>query len=333
MARFERCFSQAEGALLATGGALNFLISDHINGTENDPAAFDIHFRENNKLMYYHGTTCVLIASLNGQSVKFAADKRYRGSKHAGDLFKSWQIENAIEIRKNVKSYLAGIRSDVANRYYANEKEGFWQNKLCIYYGPKCDESKEWLIVDRECVLGFGTGEDKEKFYKQKREKYQNIRTSMQSADQKAWGTPKKKGFGDELDMLAISPSKELIAIELKHGSNTSGIYWAPLQVSVYHDAFGEVLESISEGIKTMVVQKVKSGLLPQTALARLPQGNFTSIRSVVAIGKPPSVRSRCWKKMAEVLAAMTNENLSTDIDLATFDMRDGVMSHVFKHC
>lgn len=332
MARFERYFTPEEATLLGTGGALNFLISDHINGAEDDSTAFDIHFRENNKLMYYHGTTCVLIATVNRQSVKFTADKRYRRSKHAGDLFKSWRVENALEIRNSVKLYLAGIRSDVANRYYANGKEGFWQNKLCRYYGPKWDESKEWLIIDRECVLGFKTGKEKKEFYEQKRERYQNIRTRMQSADQKSWGAPKKKGFGDELDMLAISPSKELLTIELKHGGNTSGIYWAPLQVSVYHDAFGEVLESISEGIKTMVAQKVNAGLLPQTALSRLPQGNFTSIRAVVAIGKPPSARSRCWKKMTEVLATMTDLKLSPDIDIATFDMKDGGMSHVFKH-
>ncbi len=331
MARYERFFSPAEESLLCRGGTFNFLISDHINGTSSDPDAFDIHLRENNEIMYYHGTTCILIASLSGQTVRFSADKRYEENRHAGNLFQVWPLKNADELRAMLKSYFAGICNDVNPKFYDNHKEGYWQNRLCIHYGQRWDNSKEWLIIDRESVLGFATKHQKNEFYSTKKTRYQNIKANLQQNDPIRWGIPNVKRFGDELDMLAISPSKELVAIELKHGSSAAGVYWAPLQVSVYRDAFSDVLPEIAKGLIKLVHQKVAFGLLPKGALAMLPDGNFSKVQATVAVGDPNEA-STCWGKMREVLEAMRQAGLPTDINLAKFTLGNNGMQGQFGH-
>jgi len=52
-------------------------------------------------------------------------------------------------------------------------------------------------------------------------------------------------------------------------------IYWGPLQVSLYKNAFEKSLQYISKDIKDMVKQKIRLGLLPSEAAKRLPVENF----------------------------------------------------------
>ena len=171
------------------------------------------------------------------------------------------------------------------------------------------------MIIDCEAVIGFDNAVKKDNFYREYNDNLQKIVEDFQKNDPKKWGTTNKI-FGDELDLLAIGPDNQLLAIELKHGSSTSGIYWGPLQLSLYAHVFGKNLHSISDNIKKMVEQKIRLGLLPSEAEKRLPTGNFENCSAVLAVAEP-NERSHCWEYLKVTLGAVLGINHDFKMDLA----------------
>lgn len=271
-----------------------------------DSNALDIHIREKNKLMLYHGGTCVLViklAKLHEKGfISFSAHKTYMGIGKS--LMREWEVSDdskLSELKKAYVDYLRNIVGEVKPRFYKNKKEGFWNNKICIQLSRHWSPKMDWLIIDRECVLGFENKSEKEVFYKEIKSVYGSIEEKMRKENQEKWGRIDRfKDYGDELDVLAVGPDKELICIELKHWSNASGIYWGPLQTSVYRDAFDKAIKDISKDIKTMVNQKIDLGLIPEDAKKRLPDGNFTNVMGVLLVASP-NERSECWDKLKEI--------------------------------
>lgn len=72
-----------------------------------------------------------------------------------------------------------------------------------------------------------------------------------------------KKGIGNELDFLALDKDGNLLLIELKHGTNTSGIYLSPLQIGLYFEIFNMFpWEELQYSVSQMIDQKKRIGLI-----------------------------------------------------------------------
>lgn len=223
--------------------------------------------------------------------------KESRQQFHA--LMKDWTLSEIPDFKQAWQAYLKAAIVAAHAKYYRNGREGFWQNRLCIEFGRNWTPMSDWLVIDRECVIGFKLSADKKAHYEKANSKALEIKHTFQNYDKKKWGKPDKKEFGDEVDMLALDKSGNLVVIELKHGVNAKGIYWGPLQAGVYHRAFKDALSEVQQGIKALIVQKIKIGLLPATAATRVPS-SLTLGDPVLAIAKPIK-KSRCWGKMVEV--------------------------------
>jgi len=304
---YDRALDKDAFALLAPGGPLRFFITDAA-GAVDDRYAYDIQIRKNNTLMYYHGTTRVLTVCLgvkgNSPPCRLDAAASYRKLRSYGDLAIAMDAGNTSHMREMLVRYLADVAPRTHVRYYRNHKEGYWQNRLCVDFGRHWTAEAPWLVIDRECVIGFGDGNEKRTFYEDKLESYTDIRDRFQEQDEATWGKPAAKTLGDELDLLAIGADGRLLAIELKHGSNPGGVYWGPLQVMAYQDAFAQVLPGVSKRIRDLVEQKIRLGLLPQEAGARVAGDGLTCIRPVLAVAEP-NPRSSCWHKLGTVLSAL----------------------------
>jgi len=312
--RYERSLNKESEDLLKPKGDLNFLIDGYETWLPGDPNAFDIHLREKNKIMIYHGGTRLITITCSKNSankdkkfVKLSADKSYSkvGASYE-TLMTEWASDDLVNKQKEYKNYLIEAAKIAQDKFYNNRKEGWWSNRLSLYFGKNWNVEKEWLIFDREAVLGFKKSDEKGIFYEKMKEKYLGIRSKFRKDDPKIWGKEdSRKSFGDELDFLAIGPEKELLCIELKHGSYTSGIYWGPLQVSVYKDAFHEVASSISGDIKDIVKQKIDLGLLPAEATKWLPDGKFKEVKAIVVIAdfnKKSSSKDKIKKVQDELI-------------------------------
>ena len=290
-ARYDRAV-KGQGLIdaLRSGGALEFLLRD-LPIFEGEINALDVQLREHNQIMYYHGTTRLLLLKLktiDGQiSLQPDASTAYKDHPDCATAFRrlaALGCDAPETTRDAFLSYLTAALAVAGEQYFSNHKEGYWQNQLCVRFGRDCLPDDDWMVIDRECVIGFENADEKEAYYTPILSERSQIRTALQQHDSTKWGQPTAKPFGDELDLLALDSDGHLLAIELKHGTNASGIYWAPLQASAYGSAFERRLPEIAEGIRDLVVQKVELGLLPEHVLTRVGDGAFASVTPILAI-------------------------------------------------
>lgn len=303
-------------------GMLKWLVDDTVMRHPNDPFAIDVHTRDRDCLTYYHGTTKLLSIrhDLNDQLIAFA-DKAYAEAKGYEELMRKWSpadLARAEHDRKLVSGYLESASARATDGYYRNREEGFWQNRLSTAFGRNWKPGMDWLIVDRECVVGFDSDGDRRQVLDPIQEKFQRFRDELQKADPKKWGQPSEKGLGNECDFLAIGPSDELYCIELKHRSYTRGIYWGSLQVAVYAEVFSAALPCITNDLKELVRQKVDLGLLPCEALKRLPRETFRKVVPVLAVADPNDASS-CWTRLAEVMT-QCRESVVSVVEIRNYD-------------
>lgn len=269
----------------------------------NDNFATDLQLREGDRLMFYHGTTALLAIQFNHSTnhLRYSASEAYSGATGFRELMQNWLESNWSLSVDLIPEYLSSAISFAKNGDYRNQTEGYWQNRLCLAFGSQWCPGMDWLIIDREAVVGFANSSEKQELLSPIKRKYQSVRDQLQEQDPLKWGKPSSKGFGDECDFLALGPAGELLCIELKHGSDTSRIYWGCLQVAVYRELFERALDQITEEIKSLVRQKIQLGLLPSQAAERLPEGRFRTVQPILAIVEP-NYQPDCWERFQELM-------------------------------
>lgn len=283
---------------------------------EKPEYAYDIHLREKSEIMVYHGGTCLLtidLSKIKDGTIRFTSksygenndDERKACVPPFQALKEISNVHDADLLIDKVCSFLRVAATTVKPKFFFNNaSEGYWSSKLSIDYGRNWTPGNDWLIIDREAVIGFNST-DKKIASEVKKEFYSAIKQEVgsikQNSDFSGWADV-SKSFGDELDCLAIGRDGQLLCIELKHGDNTSGIYWGPLQAKVYQKAFEEKMAELSEPIIKMVLQKIELGLLPPEAHERIPVGGFNAVRGILAVADAEgNLNSKCWRRANDV--------------------------------
>jgi hypothetical protein len=181
-------------------------------------------------------------------------------------------------------------------------KEGKIQAMLCA------PSTGRFGIIDREVIIGFPKGREKDRIATNKR-LLQPLRAACQRGLEGRWSSVPKE-FGGELDLLAIDPDGRLLAIEVKSESNLVGITWAPLQAIFYAELLKawshEVGQESQRILHRMLRQRIKLGLTrsPNRAL-KYP----LEIVPVVAFGGPPK-SPQAIPRLKKVKKALLDANL-----------------------
>lgn len=160
---------------------------------------------------------------------------------------------------------IAAVSSDSKfDRYYRNEKEGYFQNKLSRSFGICGKADDDFVIIDKEVVIGYKDMQEKNKLYGKIRDGYKLLQKDISDTNSKRYGQDlDKKAIGNELDFLALDKQGNLLLIEYKHGSNTSGIYLSPLQIGMYFDLFKDLPRAaLEKAVFEMLEQKKRIGLI-----------------------------------------------------------------------
>jgi len=293
MLRFKRQLSQPVFQYLLDSGS--FIIPEIMSARPDKmPFALDIQLREQDKIMVYMGTTRLLVIAIdsNRERLTFSAAQSY------SDPFLS-TYKFSIFPKGEITEYLKRTIQKVDSRYFQNRKEGYYQNLICYEYGENAKSDSPFIVIDRECVIGYDDTKAKNKYLKPISDKYRRLIAKVKQNDPKTYGTSKLKNLGNELDLLAVDPEGNLCCIELKHGSNTSGIYWGPFQIAVYKEIFNiQSVQSIFQYIQALIAQKIALGLLPTNAGSVLDgRDNFNTIRPILGIGAP-NPKSKCFTRM-----------------------------------
>lgn len=181
---------------------------------------------------------------------------------------------------EELKSLVNAVSTDLEfDRYYNNKKEGYFQNELSRKFGICGKENDDFVIIDKEAVIGYKDMQEKDKFYGKIRKCYKELQKGLSQKDAKRFGKDlDKKAIGNELDFLALDKQGNLLLIEYKHGTNTSGIYLSSLQIGMYFELFNQLpREELKQAVFEMLEQKKKIGLIN-------PKWDSPNIKDIVPV-------------------------------------------------
>lgn len=236
------------------------------------------------------------------------------GAKAYKDIIPSLYGEKSIndDFQEDLETLINKIKTnDKFDRYYKNKQEGFYQTVLSRKYGINGTKNDKFVIIDKEAVVGFEDACEKECFFNKFKPTYKDFQEYLSVLNAKKYGANlKKKSVGNELDFLALDSEGNILLIEYKHGTNTSGIYLSPIQIGMYYEIFTKYSrEEFDNVILKMLKQKQRIGLINPDW--KIPS-QFKNIIPILIISDYQS-KSSAKKRFDEVLP-LFNRKMGTKI-------------------
>jgi hypothetical protein len=256
---YRRIIPEELKKLLMIGGGLHWLFK---LVKERDDLDFLIGI---NKIYVYRGTTRLLAIAFTRGIVSILADCRYRSLSQDHNL-KIYGDKEIAEL--NFEDDFVDLISFLPpDRHYDNMKEGFFQNLFSRQFGILSDGSEDFVMVDKEAVIGYQNNKTKEKYFGKQRKQFIEIKEYLSEQNAKRYGSRLGEyTLGNELDFLAVNRSGEILLIEFKHSSSTKGIYLSPIQIGLYYSIFHDYIirhrQEFVKDIGDMIKQKKDMGLI-----------------------------------------------------------------------
>lgn len=257
---YNRTISKGLANLLGNNGELRWLFDFVKNHKE-----LDFLIGKNNSkewVSIYRGLTRIItVLPINSNTVFIDADNKYKNI--SPNLYGQKKvIEN---FQTDIEYLIAKIEQNSQfDRYYKTRKEGYYQNELSKIYGICGSPDTDFVIIDKEAVIGYSNQAEKNSLFGGVQQKYKQLQREISIHNPKLYGKDLgKKAIGNELDFLALDKDGNILLIEYKHGTNTSGIYLSPLQIGLYNDIFTSFPKKDLEfAVFEMLAQKQEMGLI-----------------------------------------------------------------------
>jgi hypothetical protein len=258
---YNRKLTDSFSALIEPAGALRWLF----DFVKNHPD-LDFQIGKNKApewISVYRGTTRIIKIQKTNDPGRIVVEGALKYKAMYPTLFGSKSISK--DFQKELEEILDLINSDrTLDRYYNNKKEGYYQTALSRKYGLSGSPTDDFVIIDKEAVVGYLDKKEKAKLFGPFQQKYKIMQRDISDFNSEKFGQNlEKKAVGNELDFLAMDKEGNILLIEYKHGTNTSGIYLSPLQIGLYYDIFtGLPKKELSKAVFEMLAQKQKIGLI-----------------------------------------------------------------------
>ena len=235
----------------------------------------------------YRGTGRVLTFASRRNGYKIDAADAYK--RIAPIVFFEHPTENSFV------EYLSNIReAPNLQRYYESDqgkKEGFYQNLIGRRYTFNTKAEDDFIIIDKEMVVGFKDEVTKTAWNK---DIISNIEALIRNLRRVYKGRLPKdisSKYG-EFDFLAMTWDGDIIIMELKQDDSLKTSL-SPIQVRFYDEQFHKLLKEnkdISDNIMKMVQQKVDMGIINVPKGRSLPQKLSGKIETCVIVGEEKSL-------------------------------------------
>lgn len=239
----------------------------------------------------YRGTGRVLTieSSSNKNGYKLTAAEAYKRIAPSG-FFTS-------PTKGGFKKYIDAIRKEKKLlRYYESDsgkKEGYYQNLIGRRYSFNTKENDEFIIIDKEMVVGF-KDEGTKKEWNERIIYLQNTLIEKLKSNYKGRLPKEIKSEYGEFDFLALTWNGDIIIMELKQDDSTK-TYLSPIQVRFYYEQFKKLMKEdkdLSSNIMMMVQQKVDLGIIIIPKGKTLPQKLSGNIYTYVIVGEEGGLSS-----------------------------------------
>ncbi len=188
--------------------------------------------------------------------------------------------------------YLDSIKhTPKLNKYYESpstgKKEGYYQNLISRRYTFGIQKEDDFIIIDKETVIGFKDEKTKKRWNKNiVRAQKRNIE-KLRSSYNEVLPKEIKPEYG-EFDFLAMTWDGDIIIIELKQ-DDPSKTALSPIQAKFYYKQFCKLLKenkNIGTNILKMVHQKKELGIINIPEGKSLPQKLSGNIRTYLIVGE-----------------------------------------------
>jgi hypothetical protein len=263
---YNRTLSDRFASLIDQGGELRWLY----DFVKRQPELDFLVGKNNSKqwISVYRGLSRLLTVegSLKTEHRKVTAAQAYK------DLLPEFYSENIfVEDCSSALNELIETVSKTAkfDQYYKRKdlqtgKEGYYQNILSRNFGICGSADDSFVIIDKEAVVGYRDRQEKDEMFGPVQANYRDLLKALSEKDAKRYGRNlAKKHIGNELDFLALDRDGNILLIEYKHGTNTSGIYLSPFQIGMYYDLFNQLdRDELNASIFEMLEQKQALGLI-----------------------------------------------------------------------
>jgi hypothetical protein len=298
---YPRSLSGEFHELLRTNESARLFLASFRSLIADDQFALDLQLRPGDVLQLYHGTMSPLRIRYVRGTLQTIPNPAFTQLQGFGDLQRVWAVPDSIErMFEAIAVFLSAVVCGAPPDYYANGREGFWQNRLSLTFGADWQPGFDWLLFDREAVLCYANDTERAAFLGPISGPYLDIRRKLRERDSTRWGQVEAAdSLGNEVDFLGLGPAGELLCIEVKHSSSTSGVYWGPLQTLAYKDQFVAALPTITEDLNRLIQQKITLGLLPESSSRRLANERRPVVGILAVV--EPNDRSGCWQRIAEM--------------------------------
>lgn len=262
---YDRTLSDGFAKLIGPGGELRWLFDYVKNNNELD---FLIGKAKNKEWIYiYRGLSRILAILRRDDTYITDAAKAYKQIAEEQGLSLYGQKKDIILSGDNLSILISGIATEKKlSKHYANKKEGYFQNLLSRGYGICGMPTDDLVIIDKEVVIGYQDTKEKTTKYEPIRKQYKELQKAISEFNKVKYGKDlEKKPIGNEVDFLALDKDGNILIIEYKHGTNTSGIYLSPLQIGLYYNLFTNYHKetgSLYKAVLSMFEQKQRIGLI-----------------------------------------------------------------------
>ena len=258
---YNRKISNIFASLIEDGGEMRWLY-DFVKGNNE----LDFLIGKNNSeewISVYRGLTSIIKITKYKRTDEIKID----GAQSYKNILP--ELYGKKSISENFKEKLEELLDEISNtekfdRYYNNKKEGYYQNILSRRYGMCGEKDDDFVIIDKEAVIGYLNKKEKDTEFLKFQPKYKQLQKDISLKNSKRYGkNNEKKSVGNELDFLALDKNGNILLIEYKHGTNTSGIYLSPIQIGMYFDIFTNFpRKELEDAVFEMLDQKKEIGLI-----------------------------------------------------------------------
>jgi hypothetical protein len=191
-------------------------------------------------------------------------------------------------------------------RYYDNKKEGYHQSIFSRKFGILSQPDSDFVILDKEAVIGYEHKKEKDELFGPRQKQYKILHEKISKKDAIRYGVHREtKPRGNEVDFIGVDKEGNILLIEYKYRTSTSGIYLSPLQIGLYYDLFTHFsIEQLKFSLNSMLGQKQCIGLINPL----WGKVSFKSIIPVLVIAEYNKLSS-AKKKFEEIMNICREEH------------------------
>lgn len=190
------------------------------------------------------------------------------------------------------------------DRYYAKsdlsfKKEGYYQTLIGRRYSFEGKENDDFIIIDKEMVIGFENTTFKNAWNQPIKEEISHLIQKARNAFGKTKLPQDIHDSYGEFDFLALNWEGDIIIMELKQ-DDPNKTYLSPFQICYYKKQFEKLLQELPnlyDGIRCMIEEKLENKILNVLNYHALPKKLSGKVKYYLIVGEEESLSEEVCRR------------------------------------